>query len=220
MIKKKEVYITKDGIEVPSVTNIIGNNLGWSKYGLQYYYWEKGKQGKGFKDKSEAEAGTVAHYLIECHIKEYSPEVEKEFPEVSEEVIKKAEIGYLNFREWTSLVDFKPFLVEHILISEKFLFGGRIDCLGFIGKKLAIIDWKAAKAVYEDQLAQVTAYSKLWLENNPDKPLDGGLHILLMNKETAAFSHHVWSTLPDDAWQTFLHLLELEKLHKKVKKLI
>lgn len=222
MPNSKIEYHLKDGTEVPGVTSVISRNLSWNKQALLWWAWNQGKEGKNFRETSEeaAQAGTVAHYLIDCDIKEQVPEIEKKFPDLSEGVKQGAMAGYLNFREWSSLVDFKPFLTEHILISEKFLFGGRIDCLGFIGKKLAIIDWKAAKAVYEDQVLQVVAYSKLWLEANPDKPLDGGLHILLMNKETAAFSHHVWSNPPDDAWQVFLHLLELEKLRKKIKKLI
>lgn len=219
MAKIKEVYRLKDGQEVPGTTSIISNNLGWSKHGLQYYYWEKGKAGKGFKDKPEAEAGTIAHYLIEKHIKGHPAEVKKEFPEAGDEVVKMAEIGYLNFREWVSLFDFKPFLTEHPLVSEKFFFGGRLDCLGFIRKRLALVDWKVAKAIYEENIIQGTAYEQLWLENNPDKPLDGGVHILLFHKESAHFSHHFWDSLAD-AFPAFLRLLELETLHKKIKKLL
>ena len=42
--------------------------------------------------------------------------------EAAEREIKE-ETGYLNFREWSSLVKFKPFLTEHILISEEFKYG-------------------------------------------------------------------------------------------------
>jgi hypothetical protein len=215
---KKDEYKLKDGTEVDSVTTIIANNLGWSKYGLNYHYWEKGKKGKGFKEAPEAEAGTVAHYLIDCHIKGDRPDIDRKFPEISEEVKQMAEAGYLNFREWASLVKFKPFLTEHILVSEKFLYGGRIDCIAFIGKKLSIIDWKCANDVYGDNKVQLAAYGQLWLENNKDKPLEGGYHLLLFSKKEASFSHNFWNDLKL-AWEVFIDLIDINNKAKKIKKL-
>jgi len=224
MVKKKwPEYFSKSGEKLPGVTSIISNNLGWNKRGLFYYYWQKGKEGKEYKEvgKEEAKAGTLAHYLIECHIKGVKPDIDGTFAVIEnrEESLKKAELGFKNFLEWTSMVDFNPFLTERICISEKYQYGTRIDCLAFIRKKLSIVDWKLAKDVYTDYLLQLAAHEVVWNECNPKKKITGGMHILRIGKEDASFSHHFWSSL-DEAWEAFRHCLELEHLSKKLRSIL
>ena len=226
----KYEYFAKDGEKLRGVTSIIGENLGWNKRGLMSWAWDQGRHGKDFKEtsKEEAKAGTVAHYLIECHIKGVKPDVEGTFAVIEnrEESLKKAYLGYNNFCEWVSMVDFKPFLSEKICISEKYRYGTRIDCLAFIRKKLSIVDWKLAKDIYADHLLQLAAHEVVWNECNPKKVIDGGLHILKIGKEDASFSHHFWNSLEDTrsekielAWKAFCVCLELDGLAKKLRRM-
>jgi len=218
----KYEYFAKDGEKLPGVTSIISNNLGWNKRGMMYWSWDLGKKGKDYREssKEEAKAGTIAHYLIECHIKGIKPDIEGTYQTIEnrEESLKKANLGYKNFCEWVSMVDFKPFLSEKVCISEVHRYGTRIDCLAFIRKKLSIVDWKLTKDIYPDYLLQLAAHQVVWNELNPDKPLDGGMHILKIGKEDASFSHHFWDSL-DDAWKAFMACLELDNLSKKLRRM-
>jgi len=208
-------YRNKAGERISGVTGIIGANLGWNKEALMYWANQMGLQGKKHRDVSQkaADSGTVAHYLIECDIKAVAPDL-SQYPT---EAISRAETAYLNFLEWKDMVKFKSIAVEPHLVSETYQFGMTPDCIAEIKGRLALFDWKTGSGVYEDMLIQLAAYKVGWEENNPDKLLEGGFHLLRINKEDAAFSHHWWQALPD-GWAAFLHLLELHKLHKRLKK--
>jgi len=218
----RQEYFSKSGEKLPGVTSVISFNLGWNKEALKYWAWDQGRQGKDFRESSreEAKAGTVAHYLIECHIKGITADIEGTFAVIEnrEESLKKAMLGYNNFIEWTEMVNFKPFLTEKVCISENFKYGTRIDCLAFIRKKLSIIDWKLTKDVYADYLLQLAANRVAWDECNPKKPIDGGLHILRIGKEDASFSHHFWNSL-GEAWNAFGLCLKLNQLSKTLRRM-
>ena len=86
-----------------------------------------------------------------------------------------------------------------------------------IGGKLAIVDIKTSNAIYRDYLLQVAAYKQLWEENNQDKPITGGFHILRFSKENGDFSHHFFPKL-SEAWEMFLHLRMAYDLDNELKK--
>jgi hypothetical protein len=200
---------------VPGVTTIIGNNLGWNKNQLMHWAWNEGKEGRNYKDTSQkaADAGTIAHYLIECDIKNKKPDVAMW---LDRDLLNQAETCYLNFLEWKEMVRFELIESEIHLVSETHKYGGTIDCYAYVNGQPCIVDFKTSNGLYPDYLIQLSAYKKL-LEENVTK-LIGGLHLLRIDKETASFHHHFWQDLPE-AWEAFLNLLNLHNLQKKLKKL-
>lgn len=211
-------YRNSKGEKLSGTTTIIGSNLGWSKQQLMYWAWNQGKLGKDFRETKEraGDVGTLAHYLIECDIKGIPPDISAI---ADKEILGLAEIAYLNFLEWKGMANFKVHTTEPHLVSEVYQFGGTPDCIAEIKGKLALFDWKSG-GIYEDVLLQLVAYKALWEENHPNEPLNGGFHLLQINKENASFTHRFWHALPDSIWQAFLSLLQLHNIHKQFKGLI
>ena len=110
-------YRISSGNKVPSVTTVIGNNLGWNKQAL--ISWTRRETAKGHDTtkvlNAAASVGNAAHYLIECKIKKKVPDISQH----SKETLKKAKNGYYSFLEWES--KFKPNYKysELKLVSEK-----------------------------------------------------------------------------------------------------
>jgi hypothetical protein len=207
-------YKLKDGTKIVGTTTA-ENNIGWNKGALMWWANQEGLAGRNHRDTSqkEADAGTVAHYMIDCNIKGLSPNL-LPYPQ---ELIDKAETCYLNFLEWKKMVNLRVHKTEINLVSEKYKYGGTPDCIGYVTDKLALLDWKTGSGVYPEMLIQCMAYKQLWEENHPDMPLDGGFHLLRISKEDAAFDHLYRHAIPE-AWEAFQCALKLHELHKVLKK--
>ena len=208
-------YKLKDGTRISGVTTIISQNLGWNKQQLMYWANQMGLDGKNHRDVAQkaADAGTIAHYLIECDIKGITPDISS----YQQEQLDKAETCLLNFLEWKKMVNLQTLTTEVHLVSEIYGYGATPDLVGVVIDKLSLIDWKSSSGLYPDYLIQLAAYKVAWEENNPDKPLEGGFHLLRIDKESASFHHHHWNALPE-AWEAFQNLLALHKLQKPLKK--
>lgn len=209
-------YKLKNGNPIEGVTGIIGKNLGWSKGGLMGWAWKQGKEGKKLYEERDlaADAGTLAHYLIDCDIKGRDPII----PDVTPEQVKqKGYAGFWNYLKWKSMTRFEPVVTETSMVSNKYEYGMTPDCIGKVGDDLCVMDYKTSNGVYEDMLIQLAAYKHGWEENFPDRPLVGGCHLLQLGKEDASFHHHFWLNL-DEAWDAFLLCLGLNKIKAILKK--
>jgi hypothetical protein len=180
-------------------------------------YWanQEGLAGRNHRDTSQkaADAGTIGHYLIECDIKGILADT-SQYPS---ELVDLAETSYINFLAWKDSVQFNPVNSEVSLVSEKYGYGGTIDCIAIINDQLALFDWKTGNGVYDDHKIQLAAYKSLWEENHPDEPIIGGIYCLRIDKETAAWDMKFRQSFPN-AWKVFLNLLEIYKLKKIVEK--
>ena len=110
---------------------------------------------------SLADVGTLAHRIVECHLKnqvvdygDYSPNQRK----MAENAAKK-------FFNWESKHQFKLLGSELQLVSEKHKFGGTCDIYCELDGKKTLIDIKTSKDCYKDHFSQVAAY-RLLLEEN------------------------------------------------------
>jgi len=210
------IYKNKDGQRVPGVTTVIGSNLGWSKGGLMHWAWQQGIDGLDYKATRDtaADTGTIAHAMVENEVKG----IKFDWPSLGQsmggnpEQIKQAENAFSAFVEWKELVKFELIQSEHLLVSEKYQFGGQIDIAG-IQSKRSIIDIKTSNAVYEDHKIQIAAYGKLWEENYPDQPIEA-YYILQLGKD-GSFAYHYYPEL-DNAFRAFVLLRELHDLKKKL----
>ena len=157
-------YKLASGARVPRVTEIIGI---LAKPQLIHWAWELGCQGLDYR-KVRADAGdigTLAHYLIMCHLKGITPSTK----DYSREKIDKAETCFLKFLDWERRNPFKPLLVEQPLVSERYKFGGTIDCLGSFPNpgyedSVDLLDFKTGKAIYAESAWQLAGYRLLLQE--------------------------------------------------------
>ena len=193
-----------DGKRVPGVTTVIGRFK--ESGGLIHWAWQLGKDGKNYRDERDkaANAGTVAHDLIEHDI--HGRSTEGMYQEIDPDVVERARQGFAAYKTWADGVRLQIVDTEMPLVSEKYKFGGCPDGIGFVGDDktaLAVLDWKTSNKLYPDHLIQVAAYAHLWDENHPERPITGGVHICRFSKDYADFEHRYF-TDTSDAWRLFL----------------
>ena len=135
----------------------------------------------------------------------------------SSDVAEKALQGYQNYLKWEETNNMKIVSVEDEMVSEKYLYGGCLDCIFEKDGVLSIGDFKTSNAIYQDYLIQIAAYKNLWEECHPDRPITGGFHLLRFSKEHADFAHYFWGEL-DDAWRQFILFREAYDIDKLLRK--
>lgn len=203
-------YQDSAGNKVPSVTTVIGR---FKDSGPLLYWANKvgREQGLTLDQAREpaATAGTMAHELVESHLRgETEPALKG-----SADVIEKAKAAFATFLKWQKQSSLEFRHVEVPLVSETYRFGGRLDAIGVIGNELVLCDFKTSNSVYVDYTLQLAAYKILWEENYPDHPLIGGFHLLRFAKEEGDFGHHHFPKLEREA----AAFLSMRKLFDEVK---
>ena len=206
-------YVNAAGTRVPGCTTITGVMdkaalVPWAnKLGLQGI--EVGK----YVDEL-ATIGTLAHYMIECHLKGEKPDLDA----YSKDQIDTAENGYLKFLEWQKEVGFEARLIEQQMVSEKHQYGGTIDAYGIMkkqGDKKILCDIKTCKAVYDDHFTQVAGYDLLLLEHGYEVD---EVHIIRVGRsEDEGFEDKVCHKL-DLHVKRFLICRDLYEVNKEIKR--
>lgn len=219
MAHPKGGYKNAAGKRVPGTTTIIGRFK--DSGGLLWWAFEQGKSAErgeieSLYDKRDeaAESGTLAHSMVEAHIKGENPADVCVGPIGVQTQARAAFEAYLVWENQTKL---KIVEQEMSLVSEKHQFGGTPDAIGIINNELCLIDWKTSSSVYADFLIQISAYKHLFEENNPDRPLTGGFHLCRFAKEHGDFAHHYYPNL-DEAWEQFLLFRRAYDIDKELKK--
>lgn len=203
-------YFLDDGTRVPSVTTILSRFK--DSGGLIHWAWQLGTEGKDYREERDkaADAGTIAHALVEAYLHgtTYAPTSESD-------VLAKAMTAFEAFAQWADQTKLKVTHTEQPLVSHKHRYGGTFDAILVNGKR-AIGDWKSSNSLYPEYLCQIAAYGKLWEENHPDEPINGGFVLCRFDKTYGDFTHKWWAEL-DSAWEAFLHLRALYDLDKELK---
>jgi len=150
------VYKLSSGDRVPSVTTIL-NIL--AKPALLDWAWKMGCEGLDYKAVRDdaAGVGTLAHYLIMCHLKNIGPDTS----EYSVDDIKRAENCLIKYWNWEKGHKIEPILVEIPLVSEEHRFGGTIDLFANVDGLPTLVDFKTGKAIYPEFFYQLSAYEQL-----------------------------------------------------------
>lgn len=204
-------YKTNEGKRVASVTTLINGNLGWNKQVLINWSVRQALDGQDpdkIKEKA-ADIGTLAHYLIECHIKEEKP-VLKEY---SNEHIQIAKNALKAYKQWEKKHHLKYIDSELPLVHEDMLYGGTIDLVAEVDGGICIIDFKTSNNIYPEHIIQVAAYRELY-QHVYNKPVQA-CHILKLSKEDSSFEHHALSNEKlDKAYKAFLDCLDLNDIRK------
>ena len=204
-------YINAAGQKVPSVTTIIGNNLGWNKNML--LSWTRKKMNEGIDPirirDFAGEVGTVAHGLVEqfftgklFNIYEYPAEA-----------VTAAQVAYSAFEAFESKHELVMAGSEIPLVHEELNYGGTIDWLGTMDGDLCLIDFKTSSGIYPDHIIQLAAYRELYLHCTGEDLAEA--HILHMCKRTG---NPTFKTIRnfDRYWRIFKILLELNQLHSDI----
>jgi tRNA(Leu) C34 or U34 (ribose-2'-O)-methylase TrmL len=229
MATPKGGYRNAKGIRVPSVTTVIGRFKDSS--GLIKWAYRQGREHEhlrhtGGEDpgdlyavtKKAADAGSIAHDMIERHILSgtESDAIPAQWEDAEHNVKLLALNSYRQFVKWQAQTRIRVIETETGGVSEQYQYGGTFDGVGEDSEgKLVLIDWKTSNAVYEDYLVQLAAYAQLILETSGRYVT--GFHLLRVRKESADFSHHYWGEL-DDAWEAFKHMRSLYDLMYALKK--
>ncbi len=208
-------YTLKDGTVVPSVTTILSRFK--ESGGLVHWAWKLGMDGKDYREVRDdaASVGTLAHQMVESHIKGEPFLLDEKIPDTIRMPAKNA---YQQFLEWSDMTRFKVTHSEIRLVSEKYRYGGTIDS-SLINIKRALGDWKSSNDIYAEYLIQLAAYGQLWDENFPNDPIIGGYHLIKFNKTDGGFTHKYWANL-EVAWEAFKLMLPLYEIDKTLKKMI
>jgi hypothetical protein len=199
----------------------VAKNVGWGSRPLMIWHFKQGQTGKDLQEIYDTATvpGTIAHYLIECHLKEQDPIMDLAW---SDEDIAKGRVAFENFITWTKQFKFKPVKdgVEPNLISEKHQYGGTPDVIAEVMGKLTLTDWKTSKDLYANIFLQLAAYQQLVEENGYGKV--EGFHVLRIpkNKSIPSFHHSYWERLPDEAWGSFERALYLARAEKVLSDLL
>lgn len=219
MAHPKSGYRNAAGERIPGTTTIIGRFK--DSGGLLWWAFQQGEacergEVTGLYDKRDeaADSGTLAHEMVEMHIKGSEFKAPENAPE---KVLTQAENAYLMYLEWADQSKLEIIEQEMNLVSEEYQFGGTPDAIGMIKGELCLVDWKTSNGVYPDYLIQLAAYRHLWEENHPDKPITGGFHLCRFAKERGDFAHHYFAEL-DDAWDQFKLFRESYEIDKRLKK--
>ena len=203
-------YRLQNGKIVPSVTTIISRFK--DSGALLYWANQQGLNGVTLNEaqRPAASAGTLAHRLVERHLRG-----EKDFVLSEEEQLVEtaARAAFKNFLKWQeqSKITFRQ--LETRLVSENYRFGGTIDAIGVEedGTRV-VVDFKTG-SIYGDHLMQTAAYRLLWNENFPEDPLDNRVHILSFKRQEGDFTHACFDGV-DKELEAFI---SLRKLYTDVK---
>lgn len=154
--KHGALYVLDDDTKAPSVTTVIGDNLGWNKNALMGWAKRQSAIGKDVDAmlKDAGEIGTLLHILIEAHQRGLNVDP-RDFTENQFISAMKCFTGYLN---WVNKVEFKPLASELILVDNEQRVAGTVDCVGKVGDDLVLIDWKSSKYLYKEHKIQIAQY--------------------------------------------------------------
>jgi hypothetical protein len=151
-------YTLSDGTRVPGVTTVLGII---NKPALLKWAWQCGVDGIDYTKARDgaADVGTVAHRLIECHLK---GEV-LDTSEVAPADLALAESAFIKFLDWWDKGGYELVCCEVQLVHEIQRYGGTLD---IVARRpdgaLCLVDIKTSKAIYPEMWRQVAAYGALY----------------------------------------------------------
>lgn len=214
-------YKNAAGKRIPGVTTITGRFK--ESGGLIQWAYNCGRDGidlNAARDKA-ADAGTLCHEMIDCHLHNRPFDKANHDPAV----IEKAEHAFLGYLEWAERSKLKVTAAEVSLVSERYQFGGTFDAI-MSGGSLNLADYKTSGGIYTEMLVQVAGgYSLLWEEHHPGEQL-AGMDLLRISKpdspdDPVSFHHHHWSAeIFAPCQRQFILLREAYELDKRIKGLL
>jgi hypothetical protein len=215
IVPTQKYYVGK--LKVPSVTTVIGSNLGWNKTPLMIWANQEGLQGRNHRDtaKKAADAGTLAHAMVEQEIKGLPP---MSLLPYDETLRHQAVNAYMSWGNWRESVDFELIHSELPLVHATWGYGGTLDIMARVSHLRTLVDLKTSNGVYPDHIIQLSAYFELWNHNHPKECIEQVI-LLQIGKDDTSFNPYCWGA--DDpvlahGLNAFGHLLALHPLKQEL----
>jgi len=207
--KAHTIYKTSDGTRVVGTTTITGllakpHLVAWAnRLGLE------GIDSTKYRDSS-AEAGTLAHELIQAHLQG----TEVDMTDYSPLSLELAENSFLSYLEWEKHHNVKMIFCEKPLVHETMKYGGTVDCYCELDGLKTLLDFKSGKAIYDEYFVQLAAYKELLIHKGYEVEQ---VRILRIGRdETEGFEDRSPGKT-DKYWEIFKDLLHIYKLKKELK---
>jgi hypothetical protein len=204
------IYKNAAGKRVPGTTTISGILdksrflVPWAnKLGLQ------GIDSQSFVDE-KAKSGTLAHAWASEQMGGPKPDLSA----YTQYEIDAAENSFIKWLDWWKAHTIEPVLVEACLVSEKYQYGGQIDCYASIDGRLALIDNKTSKAIYDEHWIQVSGYAIILEELGYEVD---EVRILQIGRDESEGFHEEVKTDLSTQKKIFLHCREIYDLQKKLR---
>jgi len=204
-------YELADGRRVPSVTGIIGANLGWGKQ--QMFGWIRKKAMEGIDPNRirdfAGEIGTVAHGLIE----EYFTGEPFNIYEYPADAIAAARIAYQGFEAFAATHELECVHSEIPVVHEELEYGGTLDWVGKINGEMVLLDFKTSNNIYLSHRIQQAAYMELYRHKFGVELKRS--YLLHLDKHTGGYHLYCFNDVSKE-WEVFLLCLRLHQLHKEL----
>lgn len=208
-VKAHQRYYTSSGEQVPGVTTVLGV---LNKPALVPWANRLGLQGidtSKYVDEA-ASVGTLAHYLIECRLKEEMPLLDDYTPAQ----LERAQYGVHAFNKWLSGHDLKPLAVEVQLVSDEHRYGGTIDLVALIDGLPELVDIKTGSGIWPEHEYQVGAYWKLLEESG--QHIEGARILRIGRTEGEGMEERILTGVQVlNGWRLFQHCLAIHRLKKR-----
>lgn len=203
------VYRVADGTRVPGVTTVLGV---LDKPALKAWANRIGLQGieLGAYVDELADIGKLGHALIHEHLT--GTAVDR--TAFSAQQLDRAETCFLKFLEWAKARTVETVLAEAALVSERYRFGGTVDWYGRLNGVPTLVDFKTARAIYDEHILQVAAYRQLVVEAG--HPVEAVRILQIGREESEGFSER---TVGDTAvhFELFTHALAIYRLQGRLR---
>jgi hypothetical protein len=213
-----------DDKRVPSVTTVLGRFKQGG--GLIHWAWQCGVDGLDYREERDGAAlsGSLAHAMIESHIKDGVPFLmamdfmeemdDKKYKKLPNHSINKALLeaatAFNSYLEWRETAALDIISQEEHLISERYRYGGTPDAIGLVDDEegLCLLDWKTSGSIYPDHLVQCIGYKQLWEEEHPDQPI-ASIRICRFSKTELEFEVMRFRSDFGRIWESFELMLRL-----------
>jgi hypothetical protein len=210
------IYRNQAGIRVPGTSTICGVMdkpalVGWAnRIGLE------GIEVRKYVD-ALAEAGTLAHYLVECDLRGEKPNQEY-LDEFSKVTMTRAKNSLMSYSTWKKKHSIEVIAVELKLVSEELQFGGQLDSILKIDGVVTLTDIKTCKALYgpaDEKWTQCAGYDLLAEEHG--YKIDEVRILRIGREESEGFEFPLTPNreLHRDRFRTCRQLYELNKILKR-----
>jgi hypothetical protein len=210
------IYKNAAGKRVPGTTTVSGQ-LDKSRF-LTPWANKLGLQGidsSSYVDE-KAKSGTLAHDMAahELRLAMGAPLPPIDMAAYTGYEISAAENSFIKWLGWKKAHVIEPVLVEACLVSEAHQYGGQIDCYASIDGRMALIDNKTSKAIYDEHWIQVAGYAIILEELG--YPVDEVRILQIGRDESEGFHEEVKTDLSIQK-NIFLHLREIYDLQKRIR---
>lgn len=136
-------------------------------------------------------------------------------PQIDDAWDERIKTGVSSFLDWFNAHDVRFMEMERLLYSRKNDYVGITDVIARVDGKTYLMDYKTAKAVYNEHYYQLSAYWGAY-EEETGQILDGGA-ILHFDKESGAFNmYEITRESHDKNFETFLACLAIKKREKEL----